>query len=857
MKSLFSLLLFVFISFYSNAQIVDIPDANFKARLLEASHSENIAYDSDNNRVIIDTNNNGEIEILEALNIFELKLYDQNISDLTGIEAFTNLNHLTCRENNLTLIDITQNLDLITLDISNNQLTSLDLSQNPNMKSLNVSENLLNNLDISLNLNLESIRCNSNNLTILDVSQHLYLRHLNLDFNQISNIDVTQSVNLEMLQCENNNLTTLDITQNFNLEWLACGGNNLTTLDVIQNLNLEYLRCLSNNLTTLDISQNVNLETLICSSNNLTTLDVTQNINLEWLACSNNQLTNIGLLENLNLNKLFFSNNQISNMDFSLFPNLTQFSCDNNLLTELNLSYNNELEWWWCNNNQITYINLKNDGYSFGADNFFGINVANNPIEFICADEEEILAFQELTNYQGPISSYCSFVPGGNYNTIFGDIIFDADNNGCDVSDYDMPYLRVHIDDGISSGSTFSNQSGEYTFFTETGNYQLTPEFENPDFFNSSPLTTAIDFTNINDIANQDFCVTTIGIHNDLEIVVVSTVPAQPGFDTSYQLVYKNKGNQVISGSIDFSYDDSVLDLLSMSEAPAIQNPGSLSWNYTDLNLFESRVIDLVFNVNSPMETPSVNIDDVLDFTATISPISSDETPQDNTFSLKEIVTGSYDPNDITCLEGDVVSPDKIGEYLHYNINFENTGTAAATFVVVKDIIDEANYDISSLQIIHASHEMQTTVADNSIEFVFDNINLGPNEKGNVVFKIKTLNTLTVGNSVSNQAEIFFDYNFPIETNIATTSFQVLSVDEFGIDNSISVFPNPSKGIVTLSSKHKLKSIKVHDAMGRLVFETVTEDLNYMLNVADYANGIYYLKINTEFGQNTERLIKN
>ncbi|WCO02375.1 T9SS type A sorting domain-containing protein [Psychroserpens ponticola] len=256
------------------------------------------------------------------------------------------------------------------------------------------------------------------------------------------------------------------------------------------------------------------------------------------------------------------------------------------------------------------------------------------------------------------------------------------------------------------------------------------------------------------------------------------------------------------------------------------------------------------------IEKPAVNIDDQLDFLATINPIGSDETPDDNEFSFEQEVIGSYDPNDITCLEGDIVSPDKIGDYLHYTINFENTGTAAATFVVVKDDIDETKFDMNTLRVMHASHEMMTRITDNRIEFVFDNINLEPEGRGNVVFKIKTLNSLSIGDSVSNKADIYFDYNYPIETNIATTTFDALSVDEFGLKNSVSVYPNPTNGQLFINSTYKIDDIILYDIQGRKVEGFNVSETN-MLNISSVSKGVYFLEITSVKGKSTKKIIKD
>ena len=50
----------------SNAQIVNIPDANFKAYLLSANTTNYIALDANNNPIVINSNGDNEIQLSEA-----------------------------------------------------------------------------------------------------------------------------------------------------------------------------------------------------------------------------------------------------------------------------------------------------------------------------------------------------------------------------------------------------------------------------------------------------------------------------------------------------------------------------------------------------------------------------------------------------------------------------------------------------------------------------------------------------------------------------------------------------------------------------------------------------------------------
>ena len=110
---------------------------------------------------------------------------------------------------------------------------------------------------------------------------------------------------------------------------------------------------------------------------------------------------------------------------------------------------------------------------------------------------------------------------------------------------------------------------------------------------------------------------------------------------------------------------------------------------------------------------------------------------------------------------------------------------------------------------------------------------------------------------MAQQAEIYFDYNFPIITNIAQTNFQALSVGEFGFENSISIYPNPTNSFVNLTSRHVMESIKIFDIQGRLIVQKVLNTTQTSINISNYENGVYFIEANSPSGSMTERFIKN
>jgi hypothetical protein len=125
MKKLFYIILLI--SGIINAQIVNIPDANFKAKLLSAGSENQIAYIDYGTTATfgkIDVNNDGEIQYSEALNVLELHVdseypYTIKIHDLTGLEAFTQINKLNFSKNEITSVNLLPFNFLFDLNCSN------------------------------------------------------------------------------------------------------------------------------------------------------------------------------------------------------------------------------------------------------------------------------------------------------------------------------------------------------------------------------------------------------------------------------------------------------------------------------------------------------------------------------------------------------------------------------------------------------------------------------------------------------------------------------------------------------------------------------------------------------------------
>lgn len=76
----------------------------------------------------------------------------------------------------------------------------------------------------------------------------------------------------------------------------------------------------------------------------------------------------------------------------------------------------------------------------------------------------------------------------------------------------------------------------------------------------------------------------------------------------------------------------------------------------------------------------------------------------------------------------------------------------------------------------------------------------------------------------------------------------LLSVDNPSFENPFVVFPNPATDLLHLTNVENIQNITIHDALGKQVSSSNVP--SNQINVAGYAQGVYFLKINTNEGQN-------
>ncbi len=394
-----------------------------------------------------DKDDDGVLSTEEIAAVTEMTLFDYishskiEVSDLKGIEYFTNLEYLGCHAQNLKELDLSRNTSLKTLDCRQNQLTTLDLSNNTALVELNCDNNQLAELDLSNNTELSMLYCNENQLTTLNVSNSTMLYRLECSKNQLTTIDISNNTLLDFLSCNQNQLKTIDISKNEELDFLKCNNNQLTSIDTNnRSLSLEifdntYEIALTNNtfdLSTLpggfDVTKASRWTNGTVEGNILTVIDDTKYVTYDYNCgkgitlsfslftqnCTEkpNTETNDVKIDNINfpdkvfrqyltenfdadkngtlsyseamsVTGIFISESGISDLTgLQYFKNLQTLGCSDNDLTQLDISENKALTHLYCDNNNLTTLDTSNNPFLYVLfcqyNNMTNLDVRNN-----------------------------------------------------------------------------------------------------------------------------------------------------------------------------------------------------------------------------------------------------------------------------------------------------------------------------------------------------------------------------------------------------------------------------------------------------------------------------------------------
>lgn len=767
----------------AKSQWVTIPDPNFATYL-------NTWYPTCMNGNLMDTTCSG------IVNEDFLNLNNLNLTNISGIRYFDNLQTLTCSINQLTSLPVLPG-NLTWLDCSNNQLNSLPALPNL-LIDLKCYGNNLTSLPPLPN-SLSHLACYANNLTQLPMLPSS-LTDLNCTSNQISNLPNLPNT-LVSLWCGNNQLSNLPVLPN-SLLYLHCSSNFLTTLPTLPNVII--MECQGNQLTTLPALPN-SLTSLNCMVNALNSLPTLPNA-LTDLDCSFNMITCLPTLpQSLNNANTWFD---LSENLYTCLPNyltimdpfyLTYPLCQtNNLQTnaydcaessgilgsvygDLNNNCFYDLAEIAATNISVKLYDNSNNllsqsyTYSNGYYNFVEpvgsytvkIDTINAPFAVTCnypgLDSTVVISSSQtlLSGVDFPIACKPGFDLGVQ-SVLSQGIVFPGITHSVNVIAGDMSqWLGLHCANGIS-GNLVLEINGPVTYAGIT-NGALAPlivgntysytvsDFGNLDIYTAFGLKLLVD---TNSLAGDPICITAtitplLGDNNTSNNTLIFCYNVVNSLDPNVKETYPET---VLPGFDDyFTY---TIHFQNTGNAPAM----------------------------------NIHIEDTLDANLDL-----------NTFELI-----NYSHANSTWLNGNKLS-----------FNFPNI-----------QLPDSATNNQAS--------------------------------SGFIQYRIRPLSNLPNGTTIHNKASIYFDYNAPVVTNTTENIFTTVATYNQTLQSkatSLKLYPNPSKDIITLLNVSNIALVRVMDVMGNKVLETTLNNTS-AINISHLQSGLYFVFAQTNDGEQSIKFVK-
>ncbi len=422
-------------------------------------------------------------------------------------------------------------------------------------------------------------------------------------------------------------------------------------------------------------------------------------------------------------------------------------------------------------------------------------------------------------------NNYCGYNFGirSTNVTITGYVYLDANNNGVfDAGEIPVANQLIHVGPHYA----YTNAQGQYTYIGAAGSYAITYA---PSSAYSAYTVVPASYSVSASIPGTIYGSNNFGLQQSTTacnitttIIPITTITA--GYPSWYYVYVSNHGTNVASGIMTF-YFDPALTFDHASPAPASVNATShtASFVYAGLQPGTYTSFYVYFMANTTVTVGQSTFEMA---TATDNCIESNFA--DNTDTLHQIATGSWDPNAKT------VSPAgegpqgliRAGQELRYTLNFQNTGTAPAVNVVLRDSLP-STLDPSTIRMLGSSHpdyvvqvEGQQLTCRYSQIMLADSFSSEPESHGFLSFAISPVAGIADGTQIQNTASIYFDYNDAVVTNTTLNTIDyTLSVKDVLSGATITVQPNPFSQYtairVTGADMHDA-TLDVYNALGQL-----------------------------------------
>lgn len=443
------------------------------------------------------------------------------------------------------------------------------------------------------------------------------------------------------------------------------------------------------------------------------------------------------------------------------------------------------------------------------------------------------------------------------FGSVQGTTYRDQNSNGTfDVGEIAQP---VMLD--VQPGNAIVHSPGaNYAFCSDSGSYTITPA-NPPQYHVVVPPSRTYSITTQGQLEDSmDFAFQPIpGIYDGT--IDLWGFNAWIGNQSAQYITYCNVGTELLDGTVLLTLDPD-MTFVSSVPAPTSNTANSATWSFTGMMPGVCTTITIQVLTDS-----TVVAGDTLSSSAGLQVVQSDLHLSDNLDQRAVPAVTSLDPND-KAVDLATLTPAEVsaGKALEYTVRFQNTGTAPAVNIVIRDTMD-ADLDLGTFEMIGASHPYTLSIVDGTAIWSFQGIMLPdstsdePGSHGAIHYRVSPKTNLMLGDEITNRADIYFDYNAPVLTNtVVTTVSDAQALEEAATSTTLQVFPSPTEGFAYVERPADalvVSAIDVLDASGRIVatFPAQARTGLLPLDLSHLANGHYTLRMLTTAGVRTGKVI--
>ncbi len=503
------------------------------------------------------------------------------------------------------------------------------------------------------------------------------------------------------------------------------------------------------------------------------------------------------------------------------------------------------------------------DGITWTSYNTSNSVITNNRIDALSVDQLNNLWI--TPNYGGLIVHNDGGVSG-----ISGMVYYDANNNNLfDTNEQKLPNQIINVTSTVYNSIT--NSLGDYQCAVlNTGSYSAKLIQNSPYINNVNPDSIVFNISSSSSVLqNQNFGLQLQFNINDISIDLTAMSAPRPGFQYTCNLTVSNVGSLPSTNILaKLKYDNNLI--FDSTSYPFLSHIGdSIIWAIDSLNLFENKSIRVYFTVPANVGLLGSNLQNI----GHVVDQNIDIDTNNNSYTFQDIVIGAYDPNDKHGVpHGDGILgeiPSNTPEII-YTIRFQNTGTAEAVNVLLKDTIS-GNLDLTSIGMISSSHPYSAQINNGGVVWwSFNNINLPdsnsnePGSHGYIKYAIKLKDNLNNGDQIKNTAHIYFDFNPAIVTNQSLHTINDLITSKgINLENNeinYALYPNPADdalNIATVLQNGHHYALNIFDVCGKQVYTNPSiGQNNYKLNMNQLVDGIYYFQFKSNDKIEYQKVVK-